>query len=407
MLAAAGIVVTEISTPISAPDLAVLRLSIPAAPAHAATKKVKKSGSLMMLARLWPSLAEVVREQAGRLEREGREVDGGDREREAERERKARAQGQLAALVHRGDAEARQRAELGPYHHRAHDQDRRVLVDPDAGQQRGHHHEREERAGKLDVLVRARLDLLPDDSVRRGALGALDGDLGVLGELRVDLVERDRAVLRDAELAQPGDDDAGVLARDVGQDQVAVRPARRALEQDDVADRLRGLEHLQRGCGLAAARDDPKMDHAPQASGARCVAVWADVFRLVEPNRVVRGASWPSLPSDPAPTFHEHMFPALTTRRPNKRSLSELVRGAVGTALEFATLGEATLDPVHRAEPAPRPVRAPAARPAAPTAAHPHRRRLTRQPTPRRGGTVRPRAHVCRTPVHRPVHRRT
>ena len=42
--AAAGIVVTEISTPISAPDFAVLRLSMPAAPAQEATKNVKKSG---------------------------------------------------------------------------------------------------------------------------------------------------------------------------------------------------------------------------------------------------------------------------------------------------------------------------------------------------------------------------
>src|SRR5512144_3225913 len=44
MLAAAGIVVTEIRTPISAPDFAVDSDSMPAAPAHAATKKEKKSG---------------------------------------------------------------------------------------------------------------------------------------------------------------------------------------------------------------------------------------------------------------------------------------------------------------------------------------------------------------------------
>jgi len=44
MFAAAGIVVTDMRTPISAPDVAVLRLSIPAAPAQAATKKLKKSG---------------------------------------------------------------------------------------------------------------------------------------------------------------------------------------------------------------------------------------------------------------------------------------------------------------------------------------------------------------------------
>jgi hypothetical protein len=100
------------------------------------------------------------------------------------------------------------------------------------------------------------------------------------------------------------------------------------------------------------------------------------------------------------------MFPELTTRRPNKRSLRELVRGAVGTALEFATLGEATLGSVDAGGPAsrPRPVRS--TWPAAPTAAHPHRRRLVAQPRARRGGMVRPRAQVCRTPLHPPAARR-
>ena len=97
------------------------------------------------------------------------------------------------------------------------------------------------------------------------------------------------------------------------------------------------------------------------------------------------------------------MFPALTTRRPTKRSLRELVRDAVGTALEFATLGEATLDPAGRTDPAPRPDRVRHVAPAAPIAAHPHRRRFMSQTPPRRGGTVRPRALVCRTPVHRPA----
>jgi len=100
------------------------------------------------------------------------------------------------------------------------------------------------------------------------------------------------------------------------------------------------------------------------------------------------------------------MFPVLTTRRPNKRSLRELVRGAAGTALEFATLGEATLDRTEAEGPAPPPGLARSARPAAPTAAHPHRRRITRQPPARRSGTVRPRAQVCRTPVYHPVARR-
>ena len=37
------------------------------------------------------------------------------------------------------------------------------------------------------------------------------------------------------------------------------------------------------------------------------------------------------------------MFPSTTTDHPTRRSLRELMRGALGTALEFATLGEATL----------------------------------------------------------------
>ena len=46
-MAAAGIVVTEISTPISAPDLAEVSESIPATPAKKATMKEKASGSEM------------------------------------------------------------------------------------------------------------------------------------------------------------------------------------------------------------------------------------------------------------------------------------------------------------------------------------------------------------------------
>ena len=38
------------------------------------------------------------------------------------------------------------------------------------------------------------------------------------------------------------------------------------------------------------------------------------------------------------------MFPSPTIDRPARRSVRELMRGALGSALEFATLGEATLD---------------------------------------------------------------
>src|SRR5436190_160976 len=74
------------------------------------------------------------------------------------------------------------------------------------------------------------------------------------------------------------------------------------------------------------------------------------------------------------------MFPPTIVSRQPKRSLRELVRGAVDSALEFATLGEA-----H----APRPTtpRPPAA---APTSEHPHRRRLDRHQRTRRPGTGSP-----------------
>jgi hypothetical protein len=85
------------------------------------------------------------------------------------------------------------------------------------------------------------------------------------------------------------------------------------------------------------------------------------------------------------------MFPPTTNRQP-KRSLRELMRGAVGTALEFATLGEATV-----ASPQPRHA------PPAPGREHPHRRSSERAPyTRRRAGMVRPRPQVCTSPVPKP-----
>jgi len=83
------------------------------------------------------------------------------------------------------------------------------------------------------------------------------------------------------------------------------------------------------------------------------------------------------------------MFPSSTTTdNLARRSLRELMRGAFGTALEFATLGEAT--PAQ-----------PPSRPAPPTHVieHPHRRALVRPSRPRRAGAVPARAQVCTAPV--------
>jgi hypothetical protein len=85
----------------------------------------------------------------------------------------------------------------------------------------------------------------------------------------------------------------------------------------------------------------------------------------------------------------------MTTRRPKKRSLRELVREAVDTAVEFTTLGEARLPTRDAHRPS-----------SAPTSEHPHRRRIGHQPRTRRPGSVGPRTQVCVSPVtHRPARR--
>ena len=49
------------------------------------------------------------------------------------------------------------------------------------------------------------------------------------------------------------------------------------------------------------------------------------------------------------------MFPSMTDSRQNKRSLRALVRGAMDTALEFVTLGEAHAPVQHTRRPPPPP----------------------------------------------------
>ena len=228
---------------------------------------------------------------------------------------------------------------------------------PTRREQRGDDHEREERRRELDALVRARLDLLPDDGVSRGAPRVLDARLGVLGDLRVDLVERDRAVLgmpssRRSEITTLASSRA-TSARIRSPTGLRAAPSSRTTLQTD-SRAPRAARARCRSCRRATTIRRWIMGRAGYPCKTRCSfgaefprarAKSGRSARVVRPIRSVR----------PHPYLHEHMFPALTTRRPNKRSLSELVRGAVGTALEFATLGEATLDPVHRADPAPRP----------------------------------------------------
>ena len=87
------------------------------------------------------------------------------------------------------------------------------------------------------------------------------------------------------------------------------------------------------------------------------------------------------------------MFPSPTIDRPARRSVKQLVRGALGTAIEFATLGEASLASAPAASAATQPT-APS-----PLMAHPHRQALVRPRRPRRDGAVPPRAPVCTASV--------
>ena len=95
MFAMAGMVVTEIKTPISAPDLAEVSDSTPAVPARYATKNEKKSG-LEMNSVKRAHLAWAVRIDAGPLEEE-RPGDGRhDRGRDAYGQRGGGASGKVA-----------------------------------------------------------------------------------------------------------------------------------------------------------------------------------------------------------------------------------------------------------------------------------------------------------------------
>ena len=90
------------------------------------------------------------------------------------------------------------------------------------------------------------------DAARR-----LLGPVGGVGELRVDLLERDRAVAGDRRApCRSLDDHAGVLAGDVAEDHVALGLAGGAGEEDQVADRGRRLEQVEDllGSGLRGRR---------------------------------------------------------------------------------------------------------------------------------------------------------
>ena len=211
---------------------------------------------------------EVGVEQTRRAAKQGEEEGGGDPDREADRERRQRAQGDVAAALDDRHAEPGERAELGPDHHRADDQDRRAEVDPDRGDQAGEDHEGEEVAAELGALRGARLDLLPDHRVGGRAAGR---PLRPLGRARraASRSARARSSRRGGRPA-PCRSSISTLASSRAMSQrITSPPGLRAApgEEDQVAGRRRGLEQVERPSReRSAGDDDPQVDHGRSVS---------------------------------------------------------------------------------------------------------------------------------------------
>ena len=107
MLEAAGIVVTEIRTPISAPDLAFVSERIPATPATKATKNEKKSGLEMKSVSSWSRRHEVVRARPDPLEHQRRETGKHDAGRESRRRGRRTSAGRGPSAAGRAPRTAR------------------------------------------------------------------------------------------------------------------------------------------------------------------------------------------------------------------------------------------------------------------------------------------------------------
>ena len=78
----------------------------------------------------------------------------------------------------------------------------------------------------------------------------------------VELLDRDRSALGDAELLKIGEHDAGRLAGHVAEEHVALRRTAAPRSTDDVACARRLLEHTQHPLGQVGRDDDPQVDHA-------------------------------------------------------------------------------------------------------------------------------------------------
>nr|BFE73571.1 hypothetical protein GCM10020092_068720 [Actinoplanes digitatis] len=260
-MAAAGMVVTEISTPTSVPVLAEVSESIAGHAAEEAdhpgqrVRAPDEVGERPLLEQHRPVHQIEGGEQPHRQHRD----DHG--EREAGREGQPRAADQPPSAPHDADAEGGERAELRADDHRSDDQDRLVEQDTDRGDDHGDGHERQERAGQLGLLAGLLLELLPDHGVDAQPGYPPCGPVGRRRQRGVDPLDDDRAVGVQPAGAQPVQHDAGTLADHVELQHVAARRAGGAGQHDQVGDRHVARQLFQYRLGAFLGCDHPYMQH--------------------------------------------------------------------------------------------------------------------------------------------------
>ena len=229
MLAAAGIVVTEISTPTSAPDLAEVSESTPAAPAKQATMNEKASGLEMNWVSGLLDALEVGVDQAGRHADQGEQEGGGDPDREADRRARSASAGRRRGAARRSPRRGRRagRTRARRPSRRRSGSASRVKI-PTERDQAGEDHEGEEVAAELGRSPRCAPRPPPRRRRRRAAPARPARPRSAASEICESICSRAiEPSPGHAELLEVVDHDARVLAGDVAEDHVAPRAAAR------------------------------------------------------------------------------------------------------------------------------------------------------------------------------------
>ncbi len=230
MFAAAGMVVTEISTPISAPDLAVLSAQHPGRAGRQRDDRREDVGVRRSGGRGWCSLETHSSGVSDVSLKIGGEDEAAKRSRAGSRQQRAAgAHRQRAAAAARARRRARRSARTRGRPPSRRDQDLgRVLEDADGGDDRGQHHEQVTKTPESSTFSFVRCSTSSQTTASAGAPGAWRSASSAKRAIAVSissrLIDPSSCTLEVLEVVQ---DHARVLARDVAQDQVAVGPLRR------------------------------------------------------------------------------------------------------------------------------------------------------------------------------------